>query len=246
MRCAETTRISNGTPSSCERRRARRASSPGRTSMPMMIPTSGLLHATPAFGPPEVRALDCEAARADAFSRSGSTIGRAAARCTCGSASTRARSPTICAASPRSGFDVVRFFLLWETSSPSRTGSTARCCARLERVMELIAAPRAARDADALLRAHERRELAAGWTLDRDTPERPLPHDRRDTATSPVRHAATSTPTALLRAQRLHAREVGAVLRGHPGALRLGSRQRVQQRARARVGRRRARVEQSG
>ena len=76
------------------------------------------------------------------------------------------------------GLDVVRFFLLWEAFQPrARRAWIDRLRSNFERRDGTDRRRRPARDADAVLRPHERRELAAGVDARPPTPRGPLPHD---------------------------------------------------------------------
>ena len=139
------------------------------------------------------------------------------------------------------GFDSVRFFLRWADFQPEPRRMDRTMLARLERVMELIAASRAARDADALLRPHERRELAAVVGARSGAPSGRFrtitetgesPYGSGDFYRGPLLRSAAA---ARARGRRRAARASG---RG-----RVGSRQRVQQRA---ASRRRSRTRANG
>ena len=139
---------------------------------------------------------------------SASTIGRGAARCTCGSASTSARSAKTWRASPSSASTSCASSSSGRPFSPNAADMDRHdALRRFERVMGRIADCRSARDADAVLRTHERRELAAGLDARSAMPQRPLSHDQPAAAIVDRTASATSTPIReLLRAQVYFAR----------------------------------------
>ena len=104
-----------------------------------------------------------------------------------------ARSAKISRASPRSVSTPCASFCAGPISSPSPDTLDPAMLARLEAVADVAATRGPAHDADAVLRAHERRQLAAGVVARPGHTRRALPHDhraRRIAATA----SATFTP----------------------------------------------------
>jgi endo-1,4-beta-mannosidase len=115
------------------------------------------------------------------------------------------------------GFDSVRFFLRWADFQPDPYRLDRTMLARLERVMELIAAVRL-RAMPTLFCGHMSGvNWLPAWTLDRS---RPNGRFRTITEEGESPYGCADFYTGgLLQAQRLHVREAGAVLRGHPAVL---------------------------
>jgi endo-1,4-beta-mannosidase len=115
------------------------------------------------------------------------------------------------------GFDAVRFFLRWADFQPAQHRMDHTMLARLERVMELIAAA-GLRAMPTLFCGHMSGvNWLPTWTLD---PTRPSGRFRTITETGESPYGSGDLYSGyLLEAQRLHAREAGAVLRGHPSVL---------------------------
>lgn len=115
------------------------------------------------------------------------------------------------------GFDSVRFFLRWADFQPDPYRLDRTMLARLERVMELIAAV-GLRAMPTLFCGHMSGvNWLPSWTLDRS---RPSGRFRTITEAGEVPYGcADFYGGGLLQAQRLHVREAGAVLRGHPAVL---------------------------
>jgi endo-1,4-beta-mannosidase len=115
------------------------------------------------------------------------------------------------------GFDTVRFFLRWADFQPEPQRMDRVMLARLERVMELVSTA-GLRAMPTLFCGHMSGvNWLPSWTLDRAqgsgrfrtfTENGELPYGIGNIYTGP-----------LLAAQRLHAREAGAALRGHPALL---------------------------
>jgi endo-1,4-beta-mannosidase len=115
------------------------------------------------------------------------------------------------------GFDSVRFFLRWADFQPEAHRMERTMLARLERVMELIAAA-GLRAMPTLFTGHMSGvNWLPSWTLDR-TRENGRFRTITEHGESPYGIGDIYTG-ALLQAQRLHVREVGAALRGHPSVL---------------------------
>jgi endo-1,4-beta-mannosidase len=115
------------------------------------------------------------------------------------------------------GLDAVRFFLRWADFQPEPHRMNHTMLARLERVMELIGAA-GLRAMPTLFCGHMSGvNWLPSWTLDRS---RPAGRFRTITEAGEAPYGIGDFYTGgLLQAQRLHAREVGAVLRGHPAVL---------------------------
>jgi len=115
------------------------------------------------------------------------------------------------------GFDSVRFFLHWADFQPEPERLDRTMLARLERVMELIAAA-GLRAMPTLFCGHMSGvNWLPSWTLDRT---RPSGRFRTLTEAGEAPYASGDLYTGpLLQAQRLQAREAGAALRGHPAVL---------------------------
>ncbi len=112
------------------------------------------------------------------------------------------------------GFDAVRFFLRWADFQPEAQRMDRVMLARLERVMELIGAA-GLRAMPTLFTGHMSGvNWLPSWTLDR-TRESGRFRTITERGESPYGIGDIYTG-GLLQAQRLHAREVGAALRGHP------------------------------
>jgi endo-1,4-beta-mannosidase len=115
------------------------------------------------------------------------------------------------------GFDAVRFFLRWADFQPEQHRMDRTMLARLERVMELIAAA-GLRAMPTLFCGHMSGvNWLPSWTLD---PTRPSGRFRTITEAGESPYGSGDLYSGyLLEAQRLHAREAGAALRGHPSVL---------------------------
>jgi endo-1,4-beta-mannosidase len=115
------------------------------------------------------------------------------------------------------GFDAVRFFLRWADFQPAQHRMDHTMLARLERVMELIAAA-GLRAMPTLFCGHMSGvNWLPTWTLD---PTRPSGRFRTITEAGESPYGSGDLYSGyLLEAQRLHAREAGATLRGHPSVL---------------------------
>jgi endo-1,4-beta-mannosidase len=115
------------------------------------------------------------------------------------------------------GFDAVRFFLRWADFQPAQHRMDHTMLARLERVMELIAAA-GLRAMPTLFCGHMSGvNWLPTWTLD---PTRPSGRFRTITEAGESPYGSGDLYSCyLLEAQRLHAREAGATLRGHPSVL---------------------------
>ncbi len=115
------------------------------------------------------------------------------------------------------GFDAVRFFLRWADFQPEQHRMDRTMLARLERVMELIAAA-GLRAMPTLFCGHMSGvNWLPSWTLD---PSRPSGRFRTITETGESPYGCGDLYSGyLLQAQRLHVREAGAALRGHPSVL---------------------------
>jgi endo-1,4-beta-mannosidase len=115
------------------------------------------------------------------------------------------------------GFDSVRFFLRWADFQPEQHRMDRTMLARLERVMELIAAA-GLRAMPTLFCGHMSGvNWLPAWTLDRT---RDAGRFRTITEAGEAPYGIADFYTGrLLEAQRFHAREAGAVLRGHPAVL---------------------------
>ncbi len=115
------------------------------------------------------------------------------------------------------GFDSVRFFLRWADFQPEPHRMDRTMLARLERVMELIAAA-GLRAMPTLFCGHMSGvNWLPSWTLDRT---RPAGRFRTITEAGESPYGSGDLYAGpLLQAQRLHAREAGAALRGHPAVL---------------------------
>lgn len=112
------------------------------------------------------------------------------------------------------GFDTVRFFLRWPDFQPEPHRLDRTMTARLERVMELIAAA-GLRAMPTLFCGHMSGvNWLPTWALDSS---RAAGRFRTITEAGEMPYGcADMYGGALLQAQRLHVREAGAVLRGHP------------------------------
>jgi endo-1,4-beta-mannosidase len=112
------------------------------------------------------------------------------------------------------GFDAVRFFLRWADFQPERLRMDRTMLARLERVMELIGAA-GLRAMPTLFCGHMSGvNWLPSWTLDTS---RENGRFRTLTEHGEAPYGIGDFYTGgLLEAQRYQAREVGAVLRGHP------------------------------
>ena len=96
------------------------------------------------------------------------------------------------------GFDSVRFFLRWADFQPEPHRMDRTMLARLERVMELIAAA-GLRAMPTLFCGHMSGvNWLPSWTLDRAARRRALPHDHRKRRVA-VRLRATSTAASCWR-----------------------------------------------
>jgi endo-1,4-beta-mannosidase len=115
------------------------------------------------------------------------------------------------------GFDTVRFFLRWADFQPEPYRMDHTMLARLERVMELIAAS-GLRAMPTLFCGHMSGvNWLPSWTLDA---ARPAGRFRTITETGESPYGSGDLYSGhLLQAQRLHVREAGAALRGHPAVL---------------------------
>jgi len=115
------------------------------------------------------------------------------------------------------GFDSVRFFLRWADFQPEPHRMDRTMLARLERVMELIAAA-GLRAMPTLFCGHMSGvNWLPSWTLD---PARPAGRFRTITEDGESPYGCGDLYSGpLLQAQRLLAREAGAALRGHPAVL---------------------------
>ena len=115
------------------------------------------------------------------------------------------------------GFDTVRFFLRWADFQPTQRRMDHAMLERLDRVMELIAVA-GLRAMPTLFCGHMSGvNWLPAWTLDR---ARPSGRFRTITETGEVPYGSGDLYSGpLLEAQRLHVREVGAALRGHPAVL---------------------------
>jgi endo-1,4-beta-mannosidase len=115
------------------------------------------------------------------------------------------------------GFDSIRFFLRWADFQPEPRRMDRTMLTRLERVMELIAAA-GLRAMPTLFCGHMSGvNWLPSWTLD---PTREGGRFRTITERGESPYGSGDIYTgALLEAQRLHAREAGAALRGHPSVL---------------------------
>jgi endo-1,4-beta-mannosidase len=115
------------------------------------------------------------------------------------------------------GFDAVRFFLRWADFQPEQHRMDRTMLARLERVMELISAA-GLRAMPTLFCGHMSGvNWLPSWTLD---PSRPSGRFRTITEAGESPYGSGDLYSGyLLEAQRLHVREAGAALRGHPSVL---------------------------
>ena len=115
------------------------------------------------------------------------------------------------------GFDTVRFFLRWADFQPEQHRMDRTMLARLERVMELIAAV-GLRAMPTLFCGHMSGvNWLPSWTLD---PSRPNGRFRTITEAGESPYGSGDLYSGyLLQAQLLHVREAGAALRGHPSVL---------------------------
>ena len=115
------------------------------------------------------------------------------------------------------GFDAVRFFLRWADFQPEQHRMDRIMLARLERVMELIAAA-GLRAMPTLFCGHMSGvNWLPSWTLD---PSRASGRFRTITESGESPYGCGDLYSGyLLEAQRLHVREAGAALRGHPSVL---------------------------
>lgn len=115
------------------------------------------------------------------------------------------------------GFDSVRFFLRWADFQPEPHRMDGTMLARLVRVMELIGAA-GLRAMPTLFCGHMSGvNWLPSWTLD---PTRPSERFRTFTELGESPYGSGDLYRGpLLEAQRLHAREAGAALRGHPAVL---------------------------
>ena len=115
------------------------------------------------------------------------------------------------------GFDSVRFFLRWADFQPEQYRMDHTMLARLERVLELIAAA-GLRAMPTLFCGHMSGvNWLPSWTLDR-TRESGRFRTLTELGESPYGIGDIYTG-GLLEAQRFHAREAGAALRGHPAVI---------------------------
>jgi endo-1,4-beta-mannosidase len=116
------------------------------------------------------------------------------------------------------GFDAVRFFLRWADFQPEPRRMERTMLARLERVMELIAT-NGLRAMPTLFCGHMSGvNWLPSWVLESNVSETRF--RTIDESGLVVPHACADIYTGhLLEAQRFHAREVGAVLRGHPAVV---------------------------
>ncbi|HEV8021846.1 MAG TPA: hypothetical protein VGP41_11315 [Candidatus Lustribacter sp.] len=115
------------------------------------------------------------------------------------------------------GFDSVRFFLRWADFQPEAHRMDGTMLARLVRVMELIGAA-GLRAMPTLFCGHMSGvNWLPSWTLDHARPRRRF-RTFTETGESPY-GSGDLYSGPLLEAQRLHAREAGAALRGHPAVL---------------------------
>jgi endo-1,4-beta-mannosidase len=116
------------------------------------------------------------------------------------------------------GLDAVRFFLRWADFQPEPRRMDRTMLVRLERVMELVAA-NGLRAMPTLFCGHmSGANWLPSWTLDPKVPSGRFRTIVEDGTISPYGCGDIYTGS-LLEAQRFHAREVGAVLRGHPAVL---------------------------
>ncbi|HEY4137999.1 MAG TPA: hypothetical protein VGN65_06085, partial [Casimicrobiaceae bacterium] len=116
------------------------------------------------------------------------------------------------------GIDSVRFFLRWSDFQPEPRRMDRTMLARLERVMELIAA-NGLRAMPTLFCGHMSGvNWLPSWALDQRTPSRRFRTIDENGDVSPYGCGDFYTGR-LFEAQRFHAREVGAVLRGHPAVV---------------------------
>ena len=115
------------------------------------------------------------------------------------------------------GLDSVRFFLRWADFQPEAGRMDLTMLGRLERVMELVAAAKL-RAMPTLFCGHMSGvNWLPSWTLDRS---RPNGRFRTITESGELPYGAGDIYTGpLLVAQRLHAREAGNALRGHPALI---------------------------
>jgi endo-1,4-beta-mannosidase len=115
------------------------------------------------------------------------------------------------------GFDTVRFFLRWADFQPEPHRMDRTMLARLERVIELIGAS-GLRAMPTLFCGHMSGvNWLPSWTLD---DARPAGRFRTITETGESAYGSGDLYAGpLLQAQRLHVREAGAALRGHPAVL---------------------------
>jgi endo-1,4-beta-mannosidase len=115
------------------------------------------------------------------------------------------------------GFDSVRFFLRWADFQPEALRMDRTMLARLERVMELISAA-GLRAMPTLFCGHMSGvNWLPSWTLD-STRANGRFRTLTERGESPY-GSGDLYAGALLEAQRLHAREAGAALRGHPAVI---------------------------
>jgi endo-1,4-beta-mannosidase len=115
------------------------------------------------------------------------------------------------------GFDAVRFFLRWADFQPEPYRMDSTMLARLERMMELIAAT-GLRAMPTLFCGHMSGvNWLPSWALDRS---RPAGRFRTITETGEAPYGcADFYGEPFLETQRFHVREAGAALRGHPAVL---------------------------
>jgi len=115
------------------------------------------------------------------------------------------------------GFDSVRFFLRWADFQPEPHRMDRTMLARLERVMELVGAA-GLRAMPTLFCGHMSGvNWLPSWTLDA---ARPAGRFRTITEAGESPYGCGDLYSGpLLQAQRLHAREAGAVLRGNPAVV---------------------------
>ena len=116
------------------------------------------------------------------------------------------------------GLDAVRFFLRWADFQPEPRRMDHVMLGRLEQVMELLATS-GLRAMPTLFCGHMSGvNWLPSWALDANVPSTRF--RTIDESGFVVPHGCGDLYTGkLLEAQRLHAREVGAVLRGHPGVV---------------------------
>jgi len=116
------------------------------------------------------------------------------------------------------GLDSIRFFLRWADFQPEPQRMDRTMLSRLERVMELVAAA-GLRAMPTLFCGHMSGvNWLPAWALD---PQTPSARFRTITETGDISPNGCGDfyRGRLFEAQRLHAREVGAVLRGHPAVV---------------------------